>query len=87
MGIYDRDYERQRSDYNDSPGFHLGGEMSWTTKLVIVMGIVYVVQLLTRVWRSERGRLVHRISSRSTAICRDSPGWRSSSLRTASCTT
>jgi rhomboid family protein len=48
MGIYDRDYERQRSDYNDSPGFHLGGDMSWTTRLVIVMGIVYVVQLLTK---------------------------------------
>ena len=46
MGIYDRDYERQRS-YDDSPGFHLGSDVSWTTKLVIVMAIVYVVQLLT----------------------------------------
>ncbi len=47
MGIYDRDYERDRS-YGDSPGFHLGSDVSWTTKLVIVMGIVYVVQLVTR---------------------------------------
>ena len=46
MGIYDRDYERERS-YDDSPGFHLGGARSWTTNLVIVMAIVYVVQLLT----------------------------------------
>jgi membrane associated rhomboid family serine protease len=46
MGIYDRDYERQR-DYGDSPGFHLGGDLSWSSKLVIVMAIVYVVQLLT----------------------------------------
>ena len=50
MGIYDRDYERERSygDGGDSPGYHLGGEWSWTTKLVIAMGIVYVVQLVTR---------------------------------------
>lgn len=47
MGIYDRDYERER-DYNGSPGFHVGGDVSWTTKLVIVMAIVYVVQLLTK---------------------------------------
>jgi membrane associated rhomboid family serine protease len=46
MGIYDRDYERER-DYGDSPGFHLGGDLSWSSKLVIVMAIVYVVQLLT----------------------------------------
>jgi rhomboid family protein len=47
MGIYDRDYERERS-YDDAPGFHLGSNLSWTTKLVIVLGIVYVIQLLTR---------------------------------------
>jgi membrane associated rhomboid family serine protease len=47
MGIYDRDYERERG-YDDSPGFRMGGEMSWTTRLVIVMAIVYVVQLLTK---------------------------------------
>ncbi len=46
MGIYDRDYERQRSN-DESSGFHLGGARSWTTNLVIVMAIVYVVQLLT----------------------------------------
>jgi membrane associated rhomboid family serine protease len=46
MGIYDRDYERDRS-YGDSPGFHLGSDMTWTTKLVIVMAIVYVIQLVT----------------------------------------
>lgn len=46
MGIYDRDYERER-DYDDGPGFHVGGERSLTTNLVIVMAIVYVVQLLT----------------------------------------
>jgi len=48
MGIYDRDYERERDHYDDSPGYHLGGERSWTTNLVILMGIVYVVQLLTK---------------------------------------
>src|SRR3990172_6269182 len=47
MGIYDRDYERQRS-YDDSPGFPLGGARSWTTNLVIAMAIVYVIQLLTK---------------------------------------
>jgi len=46
MGIYDRDYERERR-YDDSPGFYVGSDWSWTTKLVVVMGIVYVVQLLT----------------------------------------
>jgi rhomboid family protein len=47
MGIYDRDY--QRSDqYDDSPGFHLGGSWSWTTKLVLVMFAVYAVQLITQ---------------------------------------
>jgi membrane associated rhomboid family serine protease len=48
MGLYDRDYERERSYYDDRPGFHLGGQPSMTTKLVVVMGIVYLVQLLTR---------------------------------------
>jgi membrane associated rhomboid family serine protease len=47
MGIYDRDYERERS-YEDGPGFHLGGQLSLTTKLVIVMCVVYLVQLLTQ---------------------------------------
>ena len=61
MGIYDRDYERERN-YDDSPGYHLGGERTWTTNLVILMAIVYVVQLLTKL-RVPRRRLVHRIFS------------------------
>jgi membrane associated rhomboid family serine protease len=47
MGIYDRDYERENV-YDDSPGFHLGSSLSWTTKLVIVMFVVYGVQLATQ---------------------------------------
>jgi membrane associated rhomboid family serine protease len=47
MGIYDRDYERDRR-YDDSPGYHVAGEWTWTTKLVIAMCVVYLVQLLTR---------------------------------------
>lgn len=47
MGIYDRDYERNR-DYGHSPGYHMGGPRTWTTNLVIVMFLVYAVQLLTR---------------------------------------
>lgn len=48
MGIYDRDYEREHN-YDQSSGFQLGGgTRSLTTNLVIVMGIVYVVQLLTK---------------------------------------
>jgi membrane associated rhomboid family serine protease len=47
MGIYDRDY--QRGNYYDrQPGFYLGGATSLTTKLVIAMFAVYVVQLLTK---------------------------------------
>jgi membrane associated rhomboid family serine protease len=46
MGLYDRDYERERS-YDDRPGFHLGGPTSMTTKLVVFMFVVYIVQLLT----------------------------------------
>lgn len=47
MGLYDRDYERERS-YDDRPGFHLGGQISMTTKLVIVMFAIYVVQVITQ---------------------------------------
>jgi membrane associated rhomboid family serine protease len=47
MGIYDRDYEREQN-YDRSSGFQLGGARTLTTNLVIVMGIVYVVQLLTK---------------------------------------
>lgn len=47
MGIYDRDYER---NYDDRQGsFSMASQMSLTTKIVIVMCAVYVVQLLTRV--------------------------------------
>jgi membrane associated rhomboid family serine protease len=45
MGIYDRDYQR---GYRPPSGFDLGGSTTLTTKLVIVMFGVYVVQLLTR---------------------------------------
>jgi membrane associated rhomboid family serine protease len=47
MGLYDRDYERQRNYYDDRPGFHLDGPVSMTTKLVIVMCLTYLVQLFT----------------------------------------
>lgn len=48
MGIYDRDYERSDA-YDDSPGIHLdGGSWSWTTKLVVVMFVVYAVQYFTK---------------------------------------
>ncbi|HEX3599999.1 MAG TPA: rhomboid family intramembrane serine protease, partial [Lacipirellulaceae bacterium] len=46
MGIYDRDY--QRGNYGQQSGFNLGGPTSLTTKIVIVMFGVYLVQLLTR---------------------------------------
>ncbi len=46
MGIYDRDYQRNYS--GPQSGFTVGGPTTLTTKLVIVMFAVYVVQLLTR---------------------------------------
>lgn len=46
MGFYDRDY--QRDYYGRAPGFHLGESLTLTTKIIIVMLAVYVVQLLTR---------------------------------------
>ena len=64
MGIYDRDYERDRSN-DDSPGFHLGSDVSWTTKLVIVMAIVYVVQLLTGLTAREDGWFTDLFSLRA----------------------
>jgi membrane associated rhomboid family serine protease len=60
MGIYDRDYERER-DY-DSPGYHLGGERTWTTNLVILMAIIYVVQLLTKTAGGGEGWLTETFS-------------------------
>jgi membrane associated rhomboid family serine protease len=48
MGFYDRDYQR---GYNGpQSGFNLGAPTTLTTKLVIVMFAVYVVQLLTKGW-------------------------------------
>jgi membrane associated rhomboid family serine protease len=47
MGLYDRDYERERSYYDDQRGFHLGGQLSFTAKLIIVMSVIYLVQLIT----------------------------------------
>lgn len=47
MGLYDRDYERERNYYDDRPGFRLDGPLSMTTKLVIVMCAIYLVQLFT----------------------------------------
>jgi membrane associated rhomboid family serine protease len=46
MGLYDRDYQRG-NNYGNQPGFHVGGQTSMTTKLVIVMFIFYVIQLFT----------------------------------------
>lgn len=60
MGIYDRDYERER-DY-DSPGYHLGGERTWTTNLVILMAIIYVAQLLTKTAGGGEGWLTETFS-------------------------
>jgi membrane associated rhomboid family serine protease len=54
MGLYDRDYHRER-DYDDTPGFRLGGERSLSTNLVIAMGIVYIVQLFTGLTAQEYG--------------------------------
>jgi membrane associated rhomboid family serine protease len=48
MGIYDRDYNRAPYGDSDRMGFTIGGSLSLTTKLVLVMFGVYVVQLLTR---------------------------------------
>ncbi len=47
MGIYDRDYNRG-DRYGDGPGFHLGGPLSVTMRLILVTFGVYVVQLATR---------------------------------------
>jgi membrane associated rhomboid family serine protease len=52
MGIYDRDYQR---GYRPPDGLYLGSPATLTTKLVIVMFGVFVVQLLTRGQRSPEG--------------------------------
>jgi membrane associated rhomboid family serine protease len=56
MGIYDRDYERGRQ-YEREPGFHLGGPVTLTTKLVIVTFGVYLLQFFTNQWITEFGSL------------------------------
>jgi len=45
MGIYDRDYNR---GYRGPSGFDFGGTTTLTTKLVVFMVVVYLVQLATR---------------------------------------
>jgi membrane associated rhomboid family serine protease len=47
MGIYDRDYSRPGRG-GSQPGFHLGGSTTLTTKIVIVMFIVYGVEQLSK---------------------------------------
>jgi membrane associated rhomboid family serine protease len=47
MGFYDRDYQRG-DNYERQPGFHLGGERTLTTNLVIVMFAIYAIQFATR---------------------------------------
>jgi membrane associated rhomboid family serine protease len=46
MGIYDRDYHRD-DRYDDSPGFHIAGPQTVTTKIVIVTAAVYLLQLFS----------------------------------------
>jgi len=48
MGIYDRDYNRAPYGGPGPTGFHVGGPLTLTTKLVLVMFGVYAVQLVTR---------------------------------------
>src|SRR5262245_7581312 len=54
MGFYDRDYQRG-SYYDRQPGFHLGGERTLTTNLVLIMVGIYVIQILTRGQRPDVG--------------------------------
>jgi membrane associated rhomboid family serine protease len=48
MGFYDRDYQRGGSYDERQPGFHLGGPTTLTTKLVIGIFGVYLIQLFTQ---------------------------------------
>lgn len=52
MGIYDRDYQRG-SQYDDSPGFHIGAPQTMTIRLVLVTAAVYLAQLLSDDWVTE----------------------------------
>ena len=46
MGIYDRDYERERN-FNDAPGVRLRMPQSMTMRLILITGIIYLVQLIS----------------------------------------
>ena len=46
MGLYDRDYERQRS-YGSQPGFNLQAPTTITVKLIIITCAVYAAQLFS----------------------------------------
>jgi membrane associated rhomboid family serine protease len=46
MGFSDRDY--QRGHYGDQPGFNMAGPQTMSTRLVIVMFAVYLLQLFTQ---------------------------------------
>lgn len=56
MGLYDRDYQRG-GYYDRQPGFHLGGPVMMTTKLMIITAVVYLVQLLSHDWVTNQGIL------------------------------
>jgi membrane associated rhomboid family serine protease len=69
MGLYDRDYHRAR-DYDDTPGFRLGGERSLSMNLVILMGIVYVVQLLSGLSAQQYGAFTEFFSLHADLVRR-----------------
>lgn len=49
MGLYDRDYERQRP-YGSQPGFNIQAPTTVTVKIIIVTAAVYLVQVLSSGW-------------------------------------
>jgi membrane associated rhomboid family serine protease len=51
MGIYDRDYERNRG-YGGSPGYHVSRPQTITVKLMLITGAVYLAQLFAGPWFS-----------------------------------
>ena len=67
MGIYDRDYQR---GYRPPSGFDLGGSTTLTTKLVIVMFGVFVVQLATRGNQPDSGQFTDLFSLHADVIKR-----------------
>jgi membrane associated rhomboid family serine protease len=55
MGIYDREYYR-----SEEPGYHVSiASWSWTTKIIVITAIVYVIQLATepRGWFTDTFKL------------------------------